>query len=140
MGIEVYSLAKNGAAKLSRSFRVREFRCKDGSDPIFIDRELIELLQKVRDHYGQKVHVNSGFRTASHNAKTKDASPYSQHLYGRAADFWVENVQPEEVAKFCEMLLPGRGGIGVYPKEGHPERQTGWVHLDVRSGKSRWTR
>lgn len=139
MGIEAYSLTKNGTARLSQNFRVREFKCKDGSDPIFIDQELVGILQKVRDHYGQAVHITSGFRTASHNAKTKGASIYSQHLYGRAADFWVENVRVEEVAKFCETLLPGRGGIGIYPKEGHPDRKTGWVHVDVRNEKKRWT-
>ena len=37
MAIKVYSLAKDGSKKLSANFAVREFRCKDGSDPIFID-------------------------------------------------------------------------------------------------------
>ena len=37
MGIKSYSLAKDGEKKLSANFRVREFACKDGSDPIMID-------------------------------------------------------------------------------------------------------
>ena len=36
MAINAYSLAKDGTKKLSTDFKVREFRCKDGSDPIFI--------------------------------------------------------------------------------------------------------
>lgn len=46
MAINAYSLAKDGTKKLSTDFKVREFRCKDGSDPIFIDSELVEVLQK----------------------------------------------------------------------------------------------
>lgn len=41
MAIKQYSLAKDGAALLAPGFRVREFRCKDGSDPIFVDEELV---------------------------------------------------------------------------------------------------
>ena len=86
MAINAYSLAKDGTKKLSTDFKVREFRCKDGSDPIFIDSELVEVLQKIRTHFGKAVNINSAFRTASHNAKQKNASHYSQHLYGKAAD------------------------------------------------------
>ena len=37
MAIKAYSYAKDGNRKLSANFAVKEFRCKDGSDPIFID-------------------------------------------------------------------------------------------------------
>ena len=37
MSIEAYSILKNGNKKLSEHFKVREFGCKDGSDPVFID-------------------------------------------------------------------------------------------------------
>ena len=46
MAIQAYSLSKEGYKQLSPNFRVREFKCKDGSDPIFIDDELVALLQK----------------------------------------------------------------------------------------------
>lgn len=46
MAIKAYSYAKDGNRKLSANFAVKEFRCKDGSDPIFIDDELVTLLQK----------------------------------------------------------------------------------------------
>ena len=40
---------------------------------------------------------------------------------------------------YAETLLPGRGGIGRYPKDAkHPKRMTGWVHIDTRTNKSRW--
>lgn len=131
MSLEVYSLAYDGSKKLSANFTVREFRCRDGSDPIFVDTELVELLQKIREHFGKPVNINSAFRTASHNAKQKKASRYSQHLYGKAADIWIAGVPVDTLAAYAETLLPDRGGIGRYSADN-------FVHVDVRAAKSRW--
>ena len=136
--IREYSLKKEGAAFLTPSFRVREFSCK-GADVVKIDDELVVLLQCIREHFGAKVHITSGYRTAAYNATLPDASKTSQHIQGRAADFWVEGVPVATVADYAEKLLPGRGGIGRYPKDAaHPRRKTGWVHIDTRPNKSRW--
>lgn len=51
MAIKAYSYAKDGNRKLSANFAVKEFRCKDGSDPIFIDDELVTLLQKIQGSF-----------------------------------------------------------------------------------------
>ena len=127
--VKVYSKAKDGEKKISTNFRVREFACEDGSDPIFISDKLVKTLQSIRNHFGQPVTITSGFRTASHNAKTKDASEHSQHLYGLAADIQVAGVSPSDVADYAEKLLPGTGGIGRYKT---------FTHVDVRATKSRW--
>lgn len=138
MAIKQYSLKKDGAAQLSPAFRVREFRCRDGTDTILIDEGLVVLLQCIREHFGKPVHITSGYRTAEHNAAV-GGSKSSQHLLGRAADFYVEGVPVATVAAYAETLLPGRGGIGRYPKDAkHPKRMTGWVHIDTRTNKSRW--
>lgn len=138
MAIKQYSLKKDGAKQLSPAFRVREFRCRDGTDTILIDEGLVVLLQCIREHFGKPVHITSGYRTAEHNAAV-GGSKSSQHLLGRAADFYVEGVPVATVAAYAETLLPGRGGIGRYPKDAaHPKRVTGWVHLDTRMNKSRW--
>ena len=50
--LNAYSRRKDGNALLSRSFRVREFACRDGSDPLFVDSALVQLLQSIRDHFG----------------------------------------------------------------------------------------
>lgn len=128
MSIVAYSLNQNGTVYLSKNFRVREFRCQDGTDPIFVDLELVDILQKVRDHFGKAVTITSAFRTASHN-KSVNGATYSQHLYGRAADIKVSGVSPKDVAAYIETLLPNRGGIGVYST---------WVHVDTRPVKARW--
>ena len=139
MGIESYSLAKDGEKKLSANFKVREFACGDGSDSVLIDEELVIVLQRIRGHFGKPLHITSGYRTASHNAAV-GGSKSSQHLLGRAADFWVEGVDVATVAAYVEALLPTHGGVGRYPKDAkHPNRKTGWVHVDTRANKSRWT-
>lgn len=128
MALNVYSYTKDGTKFLSSNFRVREFRCKDDTDPIFVDSDLVDILQKVRDHFGKAVTITSAFRTASHNKKVGGAT-YSQHLYGKAADIKVSGVAPSVVADFAETLMPGTGGIGRYST---------FTHVDVRKVKSRW--
>ena len=67
MAIKQYSLKNDGAKQLSPAFRVREFRCRDGTDTILIDEGLVVLLQCIREHFGKPVTITSGYRTASHN-------------------------------------------------------------------------
>ena len=128
MALNVYSYTKDGTKFLSSNFRVREFRCKDDTDPIFVDSDLVDILQKVRDHFGKAVTITSAFRTASHNKKVGGAT-YSQHLYGKAADIKVSGVAASVVADYVETLMPGTGGIGRYST---------FTHVDVRATKSRW--
>ena len=80
MAINAYSLARDGETYLSKNFQVHEFYCRDGSDPIFVDSDLVTLLQKIRDHFGKAVNINSAFRTAAHTAKQKNAAKYRQQL------------------------------------------------------------
>ena len=127
MSINVYSKAKDGNKKLSTNFRVKEFSCSDGSDPIFIDTELVTVLQKIREHFAKPVTITSAYRTPSRN-KEVGGTTYSQHLYGKAADIKISGVSPKKVADYAETLLDN-GGIGIYNT---------FTHIDVRSTKSRW--
>ena len=126
--VRVYSKAKDGNTVLTKNFKVREFACNDGTDVIFISMDLVEVLQKIRDHFGKPVNINSAYRTPAKN-KAVGGAAYSQHLYGLAADVSISGVSPKDVAAYAETLLPNRGGIGIY--------QT-FTHVDVRANKSRW--
>ena len=126
--VHAYSKAKEGNVKLSNNFKVNEFACKDGSDVIFIAPGLVDVLQKIRDHFGKPLNINSAYRTPSYNNKVGGAT-YSQHLYGTAADIRINGVAPKDVAAYAETLLSGTGGIGIYGN---------FVHVDVRKEKARW--
>ena len=126
--VKVYSKAKDGNAKLSANFKVKEFACLDGTDTIFVSDELVKILQKVRNHFGASVIINSAYRTEAHNKKV-GGSANSQHKYGMAADIRINGVSPKTIATYLNTLMPNSGGIGVY---------TSFVHIDVRAQKSRW--
>lgn len=126
--VNKYSIKANGNLKLSNNFTVREFACKDGSDTVLIDSTLVDLLQKIRNHFGKPITINSAYRNATYNKKIGGVSN-SQHVYGTAADIVVQGVKPEEVAKYAEYLMPKTGGIGLYST---------FIHVDVRSNRSRW--
>lgn len=136
MAIKQYSLAKDGAKQLSPAFKVREFRCRDGSDTIMVDEALTVLLQAIREHFGKAVTITSGYRTGTHNTAVGGAKS-SQHLLGKAADIQVADTTVEAVAAYAESLMPGWGGVGRYPVKAG--RAKGWVHVDTRPNKSRWT-
>ena len=123
-----YSKAKEGNKKLSENFKVKEFACNDGSDPIFISPSLVEVLQAIRNHFGKPLYINSAYRTPTYNKKVGGAT-YSQHLYGKAADIRISGVTPKQIAQYAETLLPNMGGIGIYKN---------FVHIDVREIKKRW--
>ena len=128
MAIKAYSKAKDGNKKLSANFKVKEFACTDGSDPVFIDTELVNVLQKIRTHFGKPVTITSAYRTSTKN-KAVGGSPYSQHLYGRASDVKISGISPAKVGAYAETLLKNTGGIGIYST---------FTHIDVRSVKARW--
>lgn len=126
--INSYSKKNDGNKQLSANFKVKEFACKDGSDPIFVAPKLVTVLQKIRNHFGKAVTINSAYRTPTHNKKV-GGETYSQHQYGTAADIVVKGVHPKTVAAYVEKLLPNTGGIGIYDT---------FVHVDVREVKARW--
>jgi uncharacterized protein YcbK (DUF882 family) len=128
MTIKAYSKTKDGNKNVSTNFRVKEFACTDGSDPIFIDSDLVTILQKIRTHFGKSVTITSAYRTPGKN-KAVGGTTYSQHLYGRAADIKVKGVSPKKVAAYAETLLKNKGGIGTYST---------FTHIDVRTTKARW--
>ncbi len=126
--INTYS--KKSSVALSKNFKSREFDCKCGGycHNTKIDSALVEILQKIRDHFGKAVTITSAYRTVAHNKKEKGAT-YSQHLYGLAADIKIKGVKPKEIAAYAEKLLVHGGGIGVYST---------FVHIDVRKCSAKW--
>ncbi len=107
---------------------MREFACKDGSDKVLIDSNLVSILQNIRSHFGAAVKINSGYRTASHN-KAVGGATNSNHMKGIAADIVVSGVDETKVAQYAESI--GVKGIGLYTKKN-------FTHVDTRTSKSFW--
>lgn len=127
MSILTYSLKKDGNKKLSENFKVKEFRCKDGSDKILVSTDTVKILQRIREYFGQPVSINSAYRTQAYNKKVGGAIN-SQHVKGTACDIKVKSVPPKAVAAFIEAIFPTTG-IGLYST---------FVHVDTRGRKVRW--
>lgn len=128
MNVNGYSMKKDSDKQVSAHFRVREFRCRDGSEAVFVAPELVQVLEQIRAHFGQAVIINSAYRTPAYNAKV-GGSGTSQHLYGVAADIRVNGVAPRTVANYARSILPDHGGIGRYQN---------FTHVDVRPTVANW--
>ena len=82
--VKTYSLKSDVETLISTNFKVKEFACKDGTDKILIDIELVNILQKYRDYIKKPVIIVSGYRTESHN-QLVNGKINSYHLKGMAA-------------------------------------------------------
>lgn len=127
MSVVTYSLKKDGSKKLSENFTVREFRCKDGSDKILVSTDTVQILQRVRNYFGQPVRINSAYRNAAYNQKVGGTSS-SQHIKGTACDIAVTGVPPKAIAAYIDAVFPTTG-LGLYDT---------FVHVDTRGYKVRW--
>jgi uncharacterized protein YcbK (DUF882 family) len=114
--------------KLSKHFSRPEFACKCKCGFATVDVELIQVLERVREHFGNPVKINSSCRCVKHN-KDVGGKPGSKHLRGIAADIVVLGVEPAQVYQFLDDHYPDRYGIGRYNT---------FTHIDVRTRKARW--
>lgn len=127
MAVKEYN--KTEQKPLSKNFRLSEFRCKCHNPDCTVtklDDALVEWLQKIRDHFGRSVNVNSGYRCEKHNTYV-GGDPGSHHKKGMAADIRVEGILPEEVAKYAESI--GIQRIGLY---------SDFVHIGSSPSKRFW--
>lgn len=120
---------KSTSDKLSASFTSSEFSCKcknKSCTTTEIDPALVDILQRIRDHFGAEVTINSAYRCKKHNAAVGGA-PGSFHMQGRAADIKVSGVKPKNVAQYAESI--GVQGVGLYDN---------FVHVDTRTKRFLW--
>lgn len=123
-----YSLKTDGNKYLTKNFQVKEFKCNDGTDPIFIAKELPMVLQYIRMRTGKAVIINSAYRTADYNESVGGVDA-SQHCYGTAADITVKGYTPTQIANIAREVMPDWGGVGIYST---------FTHVDVRAEKADW--
>lgn len=127
--VMVFSLEADGEKYLTPNFQVKEFACKDGSDPVFIHPCLPQWCQLAREINGP-FKPNSAYRTVSHNAKPEvGGAARSYHIYGMAVDIPAKKATAQELYDLFEGIMGESGGLGIYD----------WgIHVDCRPVKSRW--
>lgn len=136
MAVQTFSKKQDGGKKLTANLTVAEFAPYDNaalakkycSDAIKIDLDLAEKLQKIRDHFAKPLIITSGYRPSGYNAGIGGAAN-SYHVYGRAADFYVQGIDAAAVAAYAETI--GCKGIGLYTAQK-------FVHVDTRVTKYFW--
>ncbi|MDF2373510.1 MAG: DUF882 domain-containing protein [Rhizobiaceae bacterium] len=124
---------QSGLKKLNRF--LRDWRQKESTN---MDPRLFDLVWEVYQASGSKkhIHVVSAYRSPKTNAmlrkRSRGVASKSQHILGRAMDFYLPDVPISKLRRIGMQFQVG--GVGYYPKSGSP-----FVHLDVGSVRS-WPR
>ena len=92
------------------------------------------VLQPVRDHFGQVVSVSSGYRSPE-LCTAIGSKITSQHAKGQAADFEIFGVSNKTLADYIDSELHYDQLILEYWKESDPN--SGWVHCSYSESNNR---
>ena len=128
------------------------------SAPLLVKLERITAAVRAAGHPADGLTVMSGFRTPAYNASIGNTTVYSRHLYGDAADVFVDDdgdgvmddldgdgAVTRADAEWLAALVEGFagqpwyrdlvGGLGIYGPAPH---RGPFVHVDVRGQPVRW--
>ena len=103
---------------------------------VTIDPRTIDLVWQLHEDLGSHATINivCGYRSAETNALLnrigRKVAKESQHIQGRAIDFYLTDVPTQKIRNIA--LVLERGGVGYYRSAGGP---TGFLHVD--SGRVR---
>lgn len=123
----------SGLEKLN--WALRDWRT---DEPTRMDPRLFDVVWEVQRQLGsdQPFHVVSSYRAPGTNAmlrrRSRAVAKHSQHMLGKAMDFYLPDVPTARIREIGMRLQ--RGGVGFYPNAHTP-----FVHLDVGSVRS-WPR
>ena len=131
---------------MTENFSKSEFECKCGQckipEEVFLNLvKVANQLQLLRNHFGESISINSGYRCPEHNENIGGASKIvdgikiqtSQHCKGTAADIVVKGWHSHQVYDEIDRLRTEgeilQGGLGKYDS---------FTHFDLRKYKARW--
>ena len=124
---------KDGLQKLN--YILRDWRIER---PTNMDPHLFDLIWEVYQESGATVPIEivCGYRSPSTNAmlrrRSSGVAEHSQHMLGKAMDFFIPGVPLEKLREIG--LRMQVGGVGYYPTSGSP-----FVHMDT-GGVRMWPR
>ena len=111
-----------------RYFTRGEFACKCGrfcnGYPAEPRRELVQLADQAREHFGAPATVVSGLRCKQHNANVGGVEN-SQHMYGEAVDLTIRGVSGDDLLAY----LLKQSGVRYAYKINETN-----VHFDIPKG------
>ncbi|ERJ20353.1 peptidase M15A protein [Salinisphaera shabanensis E1L3A] len=156
----------NRDVALSEHFTLGQFLCHQQPDHwpkyVLVRPRLLEKLERLHTALAEAgfdldtITVMSGYRTPWYNADIGNTTVYSQHLFGSAADIFVDangdgrmddlnsdsridTADARWLADLVEAVVaehpPLAGGMSVYPAN---SRHGPFVHIDVRGMRVRW--
>lgn len=159
---------ENSQTRVSPHFTLGQFVCKQKATgkskylvlrpELFIKLERILQETNARGYRSDSLHIMSGYRTPYYNRAIGNKTLYSRHLYGGAADFYIDESPKDGVIddlngdgkinkKDAALLYnivealsrvegwPGAGGLGEY--DGNANHGP-FVHVDSRGYRARW--
>ncbi|GAA0852095.1 YcbK family protein [Aliiglaciecola litoralis] len=158
---------KNKNVKVSPNFTLKEFVSKQRSNYpkyLYLQNKLLLKLEVIRQEMIlkgveiDKMVVMSGYRTPQYNKAIGNVK-FSRHVFGDAADIFIDNdgdyrmddinkdgrkdkKDAEYMASIIESVSKREayrgliGGLGVYGPKSH---RGGFVHVDTRGIKARWS-
>jgi uncharacterized protein YcbK (DUF882 family) len=115
------------AALQKLNYFLRDWRKEEATK---MDPQLLDLIWEVYQEVGAKepIQIVCGYRSPATNAmlrrRSRGVAQFSQHMLGKAIDFYIPGV-PLEQLRYAGLRMQ-RGGVGFYPTSGSP-----FVHLDT---------
>lgn len=132
--------------KLSKNFTSEELTRSTTAQRLHINNEpsvkvltnlthlATNVLQPLRDAWGQPIVVSSGYRNEELN-KTVGGAKNSQHLYGEAADIHtLSDIPAENQALFATAVCLVRGGR-IKVGQLIDEYGYNWIHISLPNSK-----
>lgn len=89
---------------------------------------VLEKIERVRNHMGIPLYINSAFRCIKHNEDVGGAAT-SQHLLGNALDVSTTRMTGCQKLILLKAALLEFSGIGIGKT---------YIHMDVRENKTLW--
>lgn len=159
---------ENRDTPVSPHFTLGQFLCKQqpGVWPkyVLVQERLVLKLEMILEEVNEMgyaastLHVMSGFRTPWYNRSIGNRTNYSRHLYGGAADVYVDidedawmddltgddKVTRSDAVRMANIIESAReeswyqpfiGGLGIYSPASH---RGPFIHVDVRGSIARW--
>lgn len=94
-----------------------------------------EVLQPIREAWGESISINSGFRNAKLN-KLVGGAATSDHLYGAAADIRTKKNTRAENKKLFDLILKLANQGKITCRQIIDEYNYKWIHVSVNHKKN----